>query len=39
MKFKDSQLKQSGRLFCGDNLEGIKLLPSNSIDCCVTDPP
>src|ERR1017187_7016803 len=27
------------KLYNCDNLEGMKLLPSNSIDCCVTDPP
>ena len=27
------------KLICGDSLEKLKLLPDNSIDSCITDPP
>jgi site-specific DNA-methyltransferase (cytosine-N4-specific) len=27
------------RIICGDSLEVLKTLPSESIDCCITSPP
>jgi DNA modification methylase len=27
------------KIFCCDVLEGLKTLPDNSVDCCVTSPP
>jgi len=26
-------------IVCGDSLDGLKLIPDNSIDCCITSPP
>jgi DNA modification methylase/predicted RNA methylase len=36
---KRSQIETKVKLICGDALEQLRKLPSESIDCCVTSPP
>jgi len=30
---------ETNKIYCMDCLEGLKLLPNNSVDCIITDPP
>ena len=30
---------QADRIYCGDALTVLKILPDNSVNCCVTSPP
>ena len=30
---------QTDRIYCGDALTVLKILPDNSVNCCVTSPP
>ncbi len=39
MSFEKTQLGGLGQLYRGDCLEVLKILPCNSVDVIVTDPP
>jgi predicted methyltransferase len=39
MSFKKTQIGDWGQIYCGDCMKVLKILPCNSIDSIVTDPP
>ena len=32
-------MSKNYELICSDNIEAMKMLPENSVDACITDPP
>jgi DNA modification methylase len=33
------EMKGEGQIYCGDSKEVLKMLPANSVDAIITDPP